>query len=129
MKKTLAILLVAIIMLTLVGCGGDKKAVEKDLQGTWKSTWYNYVQGKNSTTDLYFSEGEVSFHYGKGDPNSGKYEINTDNNEIICHWPRTDEYSETIFKYQYENGILVLYGSGTGGKTGEDKFLKQVGNK
>lgn len=41
MKKTIAILLVLVICVSLGACGSDKEAVKNALQGSWTSKWTN----------------------------------------------------------------------------------------
>ena len=115
MKKLIALLLVAMMCLSLAAC--DRNDIENKtyiaLQGTWVATWeikgndlsrYFTFQGEKYTT------GGVAI-FGKIEPETGFFEVNV-SDSIITFMP--DDGSETYkrkYTYNRKSGEITLWWS------------------
>lgn len=141
MKKLIALLLVAVVCLSLAACGNklDKQAdeVAEKLDGVWGTTWnaplgemtiivvFDHSSGNAGKTEYYYIwDGDVITHY------TGTYgvSIQTDGIVDLGHLAEIDEdgniqklekVKEDTLTYTFEDGELKLMNS-----DGEKTFVK-----
>jgi uncharacterized lipoprotein YehR (DUF1307 family) len=91
MKRVLAILLAAVLALSLAACGANKGKVDEELQGIWSST--------SGTTTYVFDNGVFS-----AGAYEGSYKINGSSITLTY-----DNGFEAKFKYTFKNGELTVF--------------------
>lgn len=109
MKKTIAILLVLVICVSLGACGSDKEAVKNALQGSWTAKWTNqgtqisrYYTFKGNT----YTTGGVAF-FGELETETGTFEVM----DTCIRLTPDDGSSATELDYTYneKTGIVSLW--------------------
>ncbi len=112
MKKLVALILIFILVLGMVGCGGkedDTATVRDALQGTWVANWS--VMGKDLNRyftfkdDTYTTGGKSIL--GALDRETGKYEIE----ESSIHFVPDDgsESFDLDYSYNKDLGTIILW--------------------
>ena len=109
MKKLIALLLVAVMCLSLSACGRKEDEIRNALQGSWVAEWT--VAGKNVSRYYTFkgeryTTGGVTF-FGNLGTGRGSFEINESTIKLITD----DGLSSTELKYTYDekSGEITLW--------------------
>ncbi|MGI6199250.1 MAG: hypothetical protein ACOYJA_00600 [Christensenellales bacterium] len=115
MKKVIAILLAFILMLTIVGCGGNDTAEENEvMSGLTKYNWYYEIGGKYNMIEMYrfnsdgsyisLTKSTISETYSEG-----TFSINTSKDTINFAPKDSKGY---VWTYSlYSGGVKIYSGS------------------
>ena len=109
MKRIIPLLLVVVMCLSLVACGGNDKEISNALQGTWVAKWtamgqsisrYYTFKGETYTT------GGVAV-FGEVETKTGTFEINGSTIKLIPD--DGSKPNELDFTYNEKTGEITLW--------------------
>ncbi len=109
MKRIMSLLLVVVMCLSLVACGGNDKEISNALQGTWVAKWT--AMGK-SISRYYTFKGETYTTggvavLGELETETGTFEINGSTIKLIPD--DGSESNELDFTYNEKTGEITLW--------------------
>lgn len=109
MKKIIVVLLILVMCIPLVACGGNEDEIQNALQGSWVAEWTAYGQSISRTYTFkgnnYTTSGITVF--GSKDVKTGTFEVKDSTIHLISDDGSSE--SDLDFSYNKKTGELILW--------------------